>query len=61
MNATMSRSNPDVLSLNGRGNKQLNLDLLMLNKSAKVIRAVNHKLRQQIIKYLNTHNEKTVT
>src|SRR6186713_3675725 len=39
----------------------LNVDLHNLKKAAMVLRAVNHKLRQQIIKLIDEHGKMTVT
>lgn len=46
------------------GNKDvspLNIDILLLKKSAGVIRAVNHKLRQQILSLLHLEEKLGVT
>jgi DNA-binding transcriptional ArsR family regulator len=37
------------------------IDAIQLKKAALVFRAVNHKLRQQIIKFINQHGKITVT
>lgn len=39
----------------------LKLDLLELKKAAIILRALNHKLRQQIIKLIDEHGKITVT
>ncbi len=39
----------------------LNLDLLNVKKAALILRAVNHKLRQQIIKLIDENGKITVT
>jgi DNA-binding transcriptional ArsR family regulator len=39
----------------------LTLDLLNVKKAALILRAVNHKLRQQIIKLIDEHGKMTVT
>jgi len=39
----------------------LKIDVLQLKKAALVLRAVNHKLRQQIMKLLHQHGKMTVT
>jgi DNA-binding transcriptional ArsR family regulator len=41
--------------------KELNLDLLNVKKAALVLRAINHKLRQQILKLIDEHGKITVT
>jgi DNA-binding transcriptional ArsR family regulator len=39
----------------------LKLDLLNLKKASLVLRSVNHKLRQQILKLIDEHGKMTVT
>ncbi|MEO6071027.1 MAG: metalloregulator ArsR/SmtB family transcription factor [Chitinophagaceae bacterium] len=39
----------------------LKIDVLQLKKAALVLRAVNHKLRQQILKLINQKDKITVT
>jgi len=39
----------------------LKLDLIGLKKSALILRAINHKLRQQIMKLINENGKMTVT
>lgn len=39
----------------------LKLDLLELKKAAVILRALNHKLRQQIIRLIDEHKKITVT
>ena len=39
----------------------LKIDAIQLKKAALVYRAINHKLRQQIIKFINQHGKITVT
>src|SRR5919107_4087485 len=41
--------------------KDLKIDLLQLKKAALVLRAINHKLRQQILKLINQKERITVT
>lgn len=40
---------------------ELKIDALQLKKAALVFRAINHKLRQQIIKFINQSGKITVT
>ena len=40
---------------------ELKIDAIQLKKAALVYRAINHKLRQQIIKFINQHGKITVT
>ena len=46
---------------NSKGGVPLQLDLLNLKKAALTIRALNHKLRQQILKMIDEHGKMTVT
>jgi DNA-binding transcriptional ArsR family regulator len=39
----------------------IKIDAIQLKKAALVFRAINHKLRQQIIKFINQHGKITVT
>jgi DNA-binding transcriptional ArsR family regulator len=41
--------------------KDLKIEVLQLKKAALVLRAVNHKLRQQILKLINQKDRITVT
>src|SRR5919107_4710940 len=41
--------------------KDLKIDLLQLKKAALILRAINHKLRQQILKLINQKDKITVT
>jgi len=41
--------------------EDLKIDLLPLKKAALVLRAINHKLRLQILKLINQHGKLTVT
>jgi DNA-binding transcriptional ArsR family regulator len=40
---------------------ELKIDAIQLKKAALVFRAINHKLRQQIIKFINQNGKITVT
>lgn len=40
---------------------ELKIDVLQLKKAALILRAVNHKLRQQILRLLHQHGKMTVT
>lgn len=40
---------------------ELKIDVMQLKKAALVLRAVNHKLRQQIMKLIHQHGKMTVT
>ncbi|HVK96980.1 MAG TPA: metalloregulator ArsR/SmtB family transcription factor [Flavisolibacter sp.] len=39
----------------------LKIDVIQLKKAALILRAINHKLRQQILKLINQHGRITVT
>lgn len=57
----MASLNQHHLTLSANGKKEIQVELLTLKKADLVIRALNHKLRQQIIKLLNDKQEQTVT
>jgi DNA-binding transcriptional ArsR family regulator len=40
---------------------ELKIDVIQLKKAALILRAVNHKLRQQILKLINNQDRMTVT
>lgn len=40
---------------------ELKIDALQLKKAALIFRAINHKLRQQIIRFINQNGKITVT
>lgn len=48
----------DVLVEEG---KPVRIDFLMVKKSTMILRALNHRLRQQILKLLESQNKLTVT
>jgi DNA-binding transcriptional ArsR family regulator len=50
-----------ILNQNQEDGVPLQVDLLNLKKAALILRAINHKLRQQIIKMIDTHGKMTVT
>lgn len=52
-----------MLTLNTipEGGNELKLDLLNVKKAALILRAINHKLRQQILKLIDEHGKITVT
>src|SRR5436189_3723523 len=43
------------------GNEPLKVDLMNVKKAALVLRAINHKLRQQILKQIDEQGRMTVT
>jgi len=42
-------------------NENVRIDFLHMKKASMILRALNHKLRQQIIKLLDEHQKMTVT
>ncbi|MBS1576176.1 MAG: helix-turn-helix transcriptional regulator [Bacteroidetes bacterium] len=56
----MSTSELTFSAVSGNG-VILKIDLHNLKKAALVLRAVNHKLRQQILKLIDEHGRMTVT
>ncbi len=54
MNTTLINSSPNMET-------ELKIELLQLKKAALILRAVNHKLRQQILKLIHENAKMTVT
>jgi DNA-binding transcriptional ArsR family regulator len=55
-------TNYSLLLNTSSGNEDpVKIDLLNIKKAALVLRAVNHKLRQQILKLIDEHGKMTVT
>lgn len=48
-------------TLKNEADTQLVVDTLSVKKAALILRAINHKLRQQILKLIDTHDKITVT
>ena len=61
--ASMNAVNNYTLILNGDATSALpvKLDLMNLKKAAVILRAINHKLRQQMLRLLDEHKRLTVT
>ncbi len=55
----MNQSLPQLHLSNGKA--PLKVDLLHSKKAAMILRALNHKLRQQIVKLIDEHQKMTVT
>jgi DNA-binding transcriptional ArsR family regulator len=55
----MNQSLPQLQLANGK--EPLKVDLLHSKKAAMILRALNHKLRQQILKLIDEHQKMTVT
>jgi DNA-binding transcriptional ArsR family regulator len=60
---TMNTMNNYALTVNGNheNGSPLKVDLLNVKKAALVLRAINHKLRQQILKQIDEQGKMTVT
>ena len=59
---TMTMNNYSLaLNTGTEDGTQLKIDLLNVKKAALILRAVNHKLRQQILKLIDEHGKMTVT
>ena len=50
-----------TLNTSPESGTSLKVDLLNVKKAAMILRAVNHKLRQQILKLIDEHGKVTVT
>lgn len=50
-----------LLEKTAKADTELKIDVLQLKKAALILRAVNHKLRQQILKLINQNGKMTVT
>jgi DNA-binding transcriptional ArsR family regulator len=50
-----------IISSTQENGSSLKVDLMNVKKAAMIIRAVNHKLRQQILKLIDEHGKITVT
>jgi DNA-binding transcriptional ArsR family regulator len=50
-----------ILTTPSENGDSLTLDLLSIKKAGLILRAVNHKLRQQILKLIDEHGKMTVT
>ena len=53
--------NNEIIDNAVSANPELKIDVLQLKKAALILRAVNHKLRQQILKLIHQHEKMTVT
>ncbi|WP_153796372.1 ArsR/SmtB family transcription factor [Foetidibacter luteolus] len=58
----MNTPNQVVFINNGAdGEEHIKIDYLHLKKASLILRAMNHKLRQQMVKLLDEHKRMTVT
>ena len=53
--------NNDLLESSVSTSRELKVDILQLKKAALVLRAINHKLRQQVMKLIYQNGKMTVT
>ena len=51
----------DAIILKGAGNNAIKLDYIVLRRSVLILRAVNHDLRQKMIRLLEDEGSMTVT
>ncbi|MFY7899814.1 MAG: ArsR/SmtB family transcription factor [Chitinophagaceae bacterium] len=56
----MTQTTPSSLSLSN-GETFVKIDFVQSKKAAAILRAINHKLRQQMLKLLNDSKKMTVT
>ncbi|MBL0234325.1 MAG: helix-turn-helix transcriptional regulator [Chitinophagaceae bacterium] len=60
--ALVLNGSPQQEGQNGNsGNESIKVDLINIKKAALILRAVNHKLRQQILKQIDESGKITVT
>ncbi len=58
----MNNTSSQFLTINDKATSEsLKLDFLRLKKSAMILRALNHKLRQQLVRLIDEHQKITVT
>jgi DNA-binding transcriptional ArsR family regulator len=58
----MNNTSAQLLTIHDKtSNESLKLDFLRLKKSAMILRALNHKLRQQLLKLIDEQQKITVT
>ena len=57
----MNGSNQSGTLVNAETNETVHVDFIRLKKAAMILRALNHKLRQQLLHLLDEHKKVTVT
>src|SRR3954462_10788339 len=58
----MNNTSAQITVLNNPGtNENVRIDFLHLKKAAMILRALNHKLRQQLLRLVDEHKKITVT
>jgi DNA-binding transcriptional ArsR family regulator len=53
--------NNEILETAVSPSSELKIDIIQLKKAALILRAINHKLRQQILKLIHQNGKMTVT
>jgi DNA-binding transcriptional ArsR family regulator len=53
--------NNETMEAVATANGELKIDVIQLKKAALILRAINHKLRQQILKLIHQNSKMTVT
>jgi DNA-binding transcriptional ArsR family regulator len=53
--------NNEIFETAVASSSELKIDVLQLKKAALILRAINHKLRQQILKLIHQNGKMTVT
>jgi DNA-binding transcriptional ArsR family regulator len=61
MEKTIIPTSSNALYVSSGEKTPIKIDYIAVKKAAMVLRAINHKLRQQIIKLLEEHKKMTVT
>lgn len=56
-----SVNSTETIKKNQLANGEIHLDYLAIKKASLIFRAMNHKLRQDIIKYIDVNGKVTVT
>lgn len=57
----MNTTNQSVQMTNPADESTIKVDFIHMKKAAMILRSLNHKLRQQMIKLLDEHKKMTVT
>jgi DNA-binding transcriptional ArsR family regulator len=50
-----------IMEKTASAKEEVKIDAIQLKKASLIFRAINHKLRQQIFKFINQHSKITVT
>lgn len=57
----MTNNSSNFLTVKNNDGSEVKIDFLQVKKSALILRALNHKLRQQLLKLLEENQKLTVT